>query len=120
VVSLTDFRTCKRALLKLGAKKAYYYETRKGIAKLGRVEARIEGAGVETEKGAAAGVAVKDEGLSLKVLKGSPLPFGPTARDGGVNFAIHSTQATSVTICLFTFSDLQKVSSLYAAFVICA
>jgi hypothetical protein len=67
VVGSTDFRTCKRALLKLGARKAYYYETRKGS----RMEAKMEGAGVETEKGAAAGVVVKDEGLSFKVLKGS-------------------------------------------------
>lgn len=108
LVSSTDFRTCKGALLKLGAKKAHYYETRKGVAKVGRVGARMEGAGVETEKGAAAGVIVKDEGLSFKVLKGSPLPFGSTARNGGVNFAVHSTQATSVTICLFTLSDLEK------------
>lgn len=108
LVSLTDFRTCKGALFKLGAKKVHYYETRKGVAKVGRMGARMDGAGFETEKGAAAGVIVKDEGLSFKVLKGSPLPFGSTARDGGVNFAVHSTQATSVTICLFTLSDLQK------------
>jgi len=76
VVSSTDFRTCKLALLKLKARKAYYYETRK----VGRMEARMEGAGVETEKEVAAGVAVKDEGLSFKVLKGSRLPYGPGRR----------------------------------------
>lgn len=110
VVSSTDIRTCKGSLLKLVVKKAHYYETRKIVARVGRMGARMEGAGIETGKGggAAVGVAVKDEGLSLKVLKGSPLPFGSTARDGGVNFAIHSTRATSVTLCLFTLSDLQK------------
>ncbi|XP_028760019.1 isoamylase 1, chloroplastic [Neltuma alba] len=37
---------------------------------------------------------------------GYPLPFGATLRDGGVNFAIYSGNATSATLCLITLSDL--------------
>ncbi|MCO5596778.1 hypothetical protein L7F22_050847 [Adiantum nelumboides] len=40
--------------------------------------------------------------------RGSPLPFGATLINEGVNFAIHSSAATSVTLCLFTLSDLQQ------------
>ncbi|KAH7288477.1 hypothetical protein KP509_31G027800 [Ceratopteris richardii] len=39
---------------------------------------------------------------------GSPLPFGATMVGDGVNFSIHSSSATSVTLCLFTSSDLQQ------------
>ncbi|GLJ10540.1 hypothetical protein SUGI_0130070 [Cryptomeria japonica] len=71
-----------------------------------RMEGEVRSVRTETESGGS--VAVKEEGFSVKVLKGSPLPFGTTARDGGVNFAVHSSRATSVTICLFTLSDLHK------------
>eukprot|EP00897_Mesotaenium_endlicherianum_P003623 jgi/Mesen1/3289/ME000191S02431 len=40
--------------------------------------------------------------------RGSSTPFGATAKDGGVNFAIHSSGAVSVTLCLYSEEDLQK------------
>ncbi|CAN4084915.1 unnamed protein product [Withania somnifera] len=44
----------------------------------------------------------------FEVLPGKPLPFGATARDGGVNFAVFSSNATSATLCLITLSDLPE------------
>lgn len=44
----------------------------------------------------------------LQVLSGSPIPFGATARDNGVNFAVYSSNASSATLCLFSPSDLQE------------
>lgn len=46
----------------------------------------------------------------FEVSEGHPAPFGATLRDGGVNFAIYSTNAVSATLCLFTLSDLQQVT----------
>ena len=48
-------------------------------------------------------------GLFKKQSRGSPFPFGATFKENGVNFAIHSSAATSVSLCLFTPSDLQLV-----------
>ncbi|NNE57030.1 MAG: glycogen debranching enzyme GlgX, partial [Hellea sp.] len=36
------------------------------------------------------------------ISKGSPAPLGPDVQKDGVNFAIFSSQATSVTLCLFS------------------
>lgn len=44
----------------------------------------------------------------FEVFDGYPLPFGATARDGGVNFAIASGNATSATLCLIRLSDLPE------------
>ncbi|KAK9097703.1 hypothetical protein Syun_024748 [Stephania yunnanensis] len=44
----------------------------------------------------------------FEVLVGSPMPFGATAMDGGVNFAIHSSCAVSATLCLMSVSDLEE------------
>ncbi|XP_060172245.1 isoamylase 1, chloroplastic isoform X2 [Lycium barbarum] len=44
----------------------------------------------------------------FEVLSGKPLPFGATATDGGVNFAVFSSNATSVILCLITLSDLHQ------------
>ncbi|KAF8392784.1 hypothetical protein HHK36_021021 [Tetracentron sinense] len=44
----------------------------------------------------------------FQVLEGSPLPFGATARDGGVNFAVYSSTAISATLCFFSLPDLQE------------
>lgn len=62
------------------------------------------------------GVNVKDdvgvEKLSIgnfEVLKGSALPFGATAVDGGVNFAIYSSNSVSASICLMSKTDLLQV-----------
>jgi hypothetical protein len=41
-------------------------------------------------------------------LRGRPLPFGASASENGVNFAVHSSGASSVCLCLFTESDLQQ------------
>lgn len=45
----------------------------------------------------------------FQVLQGSPMPFGATAQEDGVNFAIYSRNATSATLCLMTPSDLPEV-----------
>ncbi|CAN6452621.1 unnamed protein product [Victoria cruziana] len=45
---------------------------------------------------------------TFEVLAGSPFPFGATGRDGGVNFAIISGGATSVTLCLISMTDLKE------------
>lgn len=45
----------------------------------------------------------------FQVYAGSPVPFGATAQDGGVNFAVYSSGAVSATICLISLSDLQEV-----------
>ncbi|KAL9260356.1 Isoamylase 1, chloroplastic-like protein [Drosera capensis] len=44
----------------------------------------------------------------FEVSEGHPAPFGATAVDGGVNFAIFSGHAVSATLCLINLSDLQK------------
>ncbi|XP_023744999.1 isoamylase 1, chloroplastic [Lactuca sativa] len=44
----------------------------------------------------------------FQVLQGSPMPFGATAQEDGVNFAIYSRNATSATLCLMTPSDLPE------------
>ncbi|XP_006850946.2 isoamylase 1, chloroplastic [Amborella trichopoda] len=44
----------------------------------------------------------------FNILKGKPWPFGATYRDGGVNFALCSNGASSVTLCLMSLSDLQE------------
>ena len=58
------------------------------------------GGGVEVDTA----VAVKEKPKleQLEVYKGSPTPFGATARDGGVNFAIFSANAVSATLCLIS------------------
>ncbi|OVA19269.1 Glycoside hydrolase [Macleaya cordata] len=45
---------------------------------------------------------------SFEVFGGSPMPFGATAQNGGVNFAVFSGGAISVTLCLISLSDLQE------------
>lgn len=47
----------------------------------------------------------------FEVFSGHPMPFGATLRDGGVNFAISSSNATSATLCLINLSDLSEVIS---------
>ncbi|XP_028078780.1 isoamylase 1, chloroplastic [Camellia sinensis] len=44
----------------------------------------------------------------FQVFDGSPTPFGATARDGGVNFAVYSSNALSATLCFMTLSDLHQ------------
>lgn len=45
----------------------------------------------------------------FQVSQGYPTPFGATAREGGVNFAICSTNATSAILCFMSLSDLPEV-----------
>ncbi|CAN1185774.1 Isoamylase 1, chloroplastic [Linum perenne] len=46
----------------------------------------------------------------FQVSEGHPAPFGATARDGGVNFSVYSSNASSATLCLISLSDLSKGS----------
>lgn len=57
-------------------------------------------------------VADEPRSVRVEVRAGKPMPFGATARDGGVNFAIFSSGAWSATLCLFTLEDLRAVSRL--------
>jgi hypothetical protein len=68
---------------------------------------------VETEVRAVEG---ETSGLFKELSRGLPFPFGATFRENGVNFAIHSSAATSVSLCLFTPSDLQRVTILYVRY----
>lgn len=45
----------------------------------------------------------------FEVFSGHPTPFGATARDGGINFAVFSSNATSVALCLISLADLPEV-----------
>lgn len=45
----------------------------------------------------------------FEVLVGNPAPFGATVRDGGVNFAVFSSNATAASLCLIALSDLDEV-----------
>ena len=41
------------------------------------------------------------ERMTTRALPGNPFPLGATPRDGGTNFAVASSVAESVTLCLF-------------------
>lgn len=40
--------------------------------------------------------------------RGTPAPFGAVVRPGGVNFAVQSSAATALSLCLFTPEDLAR------------
>ncbi|XP_077216116.1 isoamylase 1 isoform X2 [Tasmannia lanceolata] len=63
----------------------------------------IEG-GTETETL----VVEKPRLREYEVFAGSPMPFGATAQESGVNFAVYSSNASSATLCLISLSDLQE------------
>ncbi|XP_057995639.1 isoamylase 1, chloroplastic isoform X2 [Hevea brasiliensis] len=42
----------------------------------------------------------------FQVTEGYPAPFGATASDGGVNFAVYSANAVSASLCLISLDDL--------------
>ncbi|CAI0387285.1 unnamed protein product [Linum tenue] len=44
----------------------------------------------------------------FQVSEGHPAPFGATARDGGVNFSVYSSNAVAAALCLISLSDLSK------------
>ncbi|CAM6086686.1 unnamed protein product [Calypogeia fissa] len=67
-----------------------------------------DNANLEREHGVMSESGQKTSRLCGKPLRGRPLPFGPSAMDGGVNFSVHSSGASAVFICLFTEADLQK------------
>ena len=62
-----------------------------------------------TEVGENLGVAGRSY-LGLVASNGSPEPLGATVRDGGVNFAVFSSGATSASLCLFSLADLKEVN----------
>ncbi|KAJ0090943.1 hypothetical protein Patl1_14080 [Pistacia atlantica] len=68
----------------------------KNLVVKARKEAELETAVIEKPK------------RRFKVSQGIPTPFGATARDGGVNFCIFSSNAVSATLCLITLTDLQE------------
>ncbi|KAI3967895.1 hypothetical protein MKX01_027078 [Papaver californicum] len=45
---------------------------------------------------------------NFEVFSGSPMPYGATIKNGGVNFAVFSGGAVSVTLCLISLSGLQE------------
>uniref|UniRef100_A0A2P2KYT0 Glycosyl hydrolase family 13 catalytic domain-containing protein n=2 Tax=Rhizophora mucronata TaxID=61149 RepID=A0A2P2KYT0_RHIMU len=62
------------------------------------------GVGGET----AAAVVERRKSRRYQVSEGHPSPLGATPRDGGVNFAIYSSNAVSATLCLIALSDLPE------------
>ncbi|XP_059453275.1 isoamylase 1, chloroplastic [Corylus avellana] len=89
-------------------KTALKLETRVGNSRrsLVGVNARASGGAAEAETSTAV-VTEKPESGRFRVSQGYPTPFGATARDGGVNFAIYSGNAVSAVLCLISLSDLQ-------------
>lgn len=55
----------------------------------------------------------------LEVLSGYPTPFGASSRDGGVNFVVSSSNATSVTLCPMGISDLPEVNQVCSFLMHC-
>lgn len=92
-------------------KTALKLETRVGDSRgsLVAVNARASGGAAEADASTAV-VTEKPELGRFQVSRGYPTPFGATARDGGVNFAIYSGNAVSAVLCLISLSDLQEVS----------
>ncbi|KAI3437262.1 Aamy domain-containing protein [Psidium guajava] len=45
---------------------------------------------------------------SFQVSRGRPMPLGATARDGGVNFSVYSSNAASATLCLIRLAHLNE------------
>ncbi|KAK3011057.1 hypothetical protein RJ639_012467 [Escallonia herrerae] len=66
------------------------------------------GDGGAAEAEAETAVVEKPKLRRFDVLDGRPLPFGATAQDGGVNFAVVSKNAASATLCLMSLDDLQE------------
>ncbi|XP_075674208.1 isoamylase 1, chloroplastic [Castanea sativa] len=77
-----------------------------GPPRLKIVNARRESGGGGAEVDTAVAVKEKPKSERFEVYRGSPTPFGATARDGGVNFTIFSANAVSATLCLISLSDL--------------
>ncbi|XP_057980930.1 isoamylase 1, chloroplastic isoform X2 [Malania oleifera] len=81
--------------------------SRNGSGNCGRKEsvvvcARESGTEVETA------VVEKPILPPFQVSQGLPTPLGAVARDGGVNFAVYSSNATSACLCLMRLSDLEE------------
>ena len=69
---------------------------------------RESGGGAEVDTAMA--VKEKPKSERFKVYSGSPTPFGATAHNGGVNFAIFSANAISATLYFISLSNFQEVS----------
>ena len=54
----------------------------------------------------------KPKSRQFQAFDGFPASFGATARDGGINFAVFSSNAVSATLCLMNLSDLHEVCCL--------
>ncbi|KAG6557828.1 hypothetical protein Mapa_000595 [Marchantia paleacea] len=66
-----------------------------------------DNASVEKEK-VDDGTNQADDRICGKPLRGRPLPFGPFSMNDGVNFSVHSSGASAVSLCLYTEADLEK------------
>ncbi|EPS64233.1 isoamylase isoform 1, partial [Genlisea aurea] len=51
---------------------------------------------------------IREEPSRFEVSSGQPMPFGATPRDGGVNFAIFSSNASLAALCLISLGDLSE------------
>lgn len=90
-------RTRMRNVSNSNSKPLAFADVFKNLVVKARKEAELETAVIEKPK------------RLFKVSLGDPTPFGATARDGGVNFCIFSSNAVSAALCLVTLSDLQEV-----------
>ena len=77
---------------------------------MGEIEGRRESGGGGAKVDTIVAVKEKPKSEQFEVYRGSPTPFGATARDGGVNFAIFSANAVSTTLYFISLSDLHEVS----------
>lgn len=101
------FPKLKKSALNLDTRSLHSKRSKSSLV----VSAR-EGGGPEA--GTATAVVTEKPMLGrFRVSQGYPAPFGATARDGGVNFAIYSANAVSATLCLISLSDLQDVSFIF-------
>ncbi|PSS36372.1 Isoamylase like [Actinidia chinensis var. chinensis] len=76
------------------------------LARMKSVNVNASDGGAEAET--AALVVEKPKSRQFQAFEGFPTPFGATARDGGVNFAVYSSNAVSATLCLLSLSDLHE------------
>ena len=97
-------------LLALSTTTTLRNQKRSGPPQLEIVNARRESGGGGAKVDTIVAVKEKPKSEQFEVYRGSPTPFGATARDGGVNFAIFSANAVSTTLYFISLSDLHEVS----------
>lgn len=97
---------CRRNVLNAGIPNIFFENTRKNANRFVILNSASESGDAETA------VVVEKPPTKprrFEVFPGHPTPFGATVREGGVNFAVYSSNASSATLCLISISDLREV-----------